>query len=161
MYICVVNAETELFLHLSMSWSIFGPWWMVSSMLPDAKPHIPSFVLSRWCTPSPFRDGGVPGIKFGFVKQNKQSKVSNNIQWFNNNHMGDGRNYLFGEYAITKSGWSPIGYEAFGFATSTSKQNHTIYIVASWDLHMCRKMQIWFCSSFLFTTLTISAPENI
>ena len=25
-------------------------------------------------------------------------------------YMSDGRNYLFGEYAITKSGWSPIGY---------------------------------------------------
>ena len=47
------------------------------------------------------------------------------------------------------------------FATSTSKQNHTIYIVASWDLHMFRKMQIWFCSLFLFTTLTTSAHENI
>ncbi len=28
-------------------------------------------------------------------------------------HMSDGRNYLFGEYAITTSGWSPIGYEGF------------------------------------------------
>ena len=46
------------------------------------------------------------------------------------------------------------------FATSTSKQN-AIYTVASWDLHMFRKMQIWFCSSFLFTALTISAHENI
>ena len=27
--------------------------------------------------------------------------------------MSDGRNYLFGEYAITTSGWSPIGYEGF------------------------------------------------
>ena len=47
------------------------------------------------------------------------------------------------------------------FATPTSKHNHTIYIVASWDLHTSRKMQIWFCSLFLFTTLTISAHENI
>ncbi len=47
------------------------------------------------------------------------------------------------------------------FATSTWKQNHVICIVASWDLHMFRKMQIWFCSLFLFTTLTISAHENI
>ena len=28
-------------------------------------------------------------------------------------HMSDGRNYLFGQNAITKSGWSPIGYEGF------------------------------------------------
>ena len=46
------------------------------------------------------------------------------------------------------------------FATSTSKQNHTIYIVASRDLHMFREMQIWCCSLFLFTTLTISAHET-
>ena len=46
------------------------------------------------------------------------------------------------------------------FATSTSKQNHTIYIVASRDLHMFRKKQICCCSLFLFAILTISAHEN-
>ena len=30
-----------------------------------------------------------------------------------NEDMSDGRNYLFGEYAITKTGSSPIGYEGF------------------------------------------------
>ena len=73
--------------------------------------------------------------------------------------MSDGRNYLFGEYAITKSGWSPIAYEAFVVCN--------INIEAEYNLH-CGIMRFahvqknaWFCSSFLLNTLTTSAHENI
>ena len=50
-------------------------------------------------------------------------------------HMSYGRNYLFGEYAFTKCGGSPIGYQGFG-CSGHQHQNRSMRFTV-WDDLIC------------------------
>ena len=50
-------------------------------------------------------------------------------------HMSYGRNYLFGEYAFTKCGGSPIGYQGFG-CSGHQHQNRSMRFTV-WDDFIC------------------------
>ena len=90
-------------------------------------------------------------------------------------HVSYGRNYLFGEYAITKCGGSPIGYQGFG-CSGHQHQNRSMRFTV-WDdlicymIENCRRAsqdaRVPFDSkysnvpSFILVTLTIGTYEDM
>ena len=92
--------------------------------------------MGNWGAISPIIGGvdvsnilGPPWIKmenrlvFGFIGN-----------WFDS-YMSCGRNYLFGEYAFTKCGGSPIGYQGFG-CSGHQHQNRSMRFTV-WDDLIC------------------------
>ena len=61
--------------------------------------------------------------------------ISNHILSCTLGYMSYGRNYLFGEYAFTKCGGSPIGYQGFG-CSGHQHQNRSMRFTV-WDDFIC------------------------
>lgn len=93
----VVNAETEFFLHLSMSLrGIFGPWTLMDGLsdvghpMPSLTSHLLYLLVDA--LRHLFQDwGGGTAYQLWILKE-KQTKPSihvsfNDIQWFNHNHI--------------------------------------------------------------------------